>query len=216
MKKQKEQFAKIAKMVKTMTIELGAKVIVLSLKDTSSKYPSDLVGAEGIVKELFKDRVGISIPGYDNCMSEKNYFWFPKENVKEKKGNIEMEKNVKVYVLAEVNDIDDTSIGVAYEELNENDIVVCDYDYHNGKLSVRKVVRLFDGPTIHRIDCKILGVADCRTYFERKERMARRAELKKQMIEQAKKYQEEEYWRVISETDPAMKALYEEFKKLGD
>lgn len=36
------------------------------------------------------------------------------------------------------------------------------------------------------------------------------------MIAQAKKYQEEEYWRVISESDPAMKALYDEFKELED
>lgn len=197
----------------------GCEVYVLSLNGASSKYPSDLVGVEGTVEETCHAsdglRVGVTIPGRTNPMSDKNYFWFPAQNLKEKNGNIKMEKNMKVYVLAEVNDITDKTLGVSYEELHEGDIVVCDYKYRNGKLSVRKVVRLYDddGSTI---DCEILGVADCSAYFEHKERAARRAELKKKMIEQAKKYKEQEYWRLISETDPVMKAMYEEFKELDD
>lgn len=197
----------------------GCEVYVLSVNGTSSKYPSDLVGLEGIVEETCYTteglRVAITIPERTNSMSAKNYFWFPAQNLKEKKGNIEMEKNVKVYVLAEVNNINDTTLGVSYEELHEGDIVVCDYKYRNGKLSVRKVVRLYDDD-VSSLDCEILGIADCSAYFEHKEKAARRAELKKKMIEQAKKYQEQEYWRLISETDPVMKAMYEEFKELDN
>ena len=197
----------------------GCEVIVLSLNGASSRYSSDLVGLEGTVEETCDvpsgKRVGIRIPKRTNSMSEKNYFWFPIENLKVKEGNIKMEKNAKVYVLAEVNNINDTTLGVSYEELHEGDIVVCNYQYRNGKLSVRKVVRLYD-ENVSSLDCEILGVADCSAYFERKERAARRAELKKKMIEQAKKYQEQEYWRLISETDPVMKAMYDEFKELDN
>lgn len=197
----------------------GCKVYILSLHGASSKYPSDLVGLEGTVEESCNAsdglRVGVTIPGWTNSMSVKNYFWFPAQNLKESEGNIKMEKNVKVYVLAEVNDITNETLGGSYEELHEGDIVVCDYKYRNGKFSVRKVVRL-DYDDVSNLDCEILGVANCSAYFERKERAARRAELKKKMIEQAKKYQEQEYWRLISETDPVMKAMYEEFKELDD
>ena len=196
----------------------GCEVIVLSLNGASSRYSSDLVGLEGTVEETCDapsgKRVGIRIPKHTNSMSEKNYFWFPVENLEVKKGNIEMEKNAKVYVLAEVNNINDNTLGVYQDgELKEGDMVVCDYKYKNGKLSVRKVVRLYMDD-LHRVDAEILGVADISAYVARKEKAARRVELKKQMIEQAKKYQEEEYWRVISETDPTMMALYEEFKNL--
>ena len=107
------------------------------------------------------------------------------------------------------------TVGVYYGELKAGDLVVCDYS--NGALSVR-VVEISDRETecVGVVDCEIMGACDITEYLDHKTKRERRAELKKQMIAQAKKYQEEEYWRVISESDPAMKALYEEFKELED
>ena len=107
------------------------------------------------------------------------------------------------------------TVCVYYCDLKSGDLVVCDYGYGNNALSARYVEdNDVDPVNITAVDGAILGVCDTTRYFEYKNKMRRREELKKEMIEQAKKYQEEEYWRLLGETNPAMKALYDEFKAL--
>lgn len=163
----------------------------------------------------------IRISGKVNPGSEKGLFWLSpeslelfdeKENVM--KNNFVVGKDAKVVLLANPANCDDTSLGVYHGDINMGDIVVCNYGYSNGALSVRQVVAVDYAQ--QRVDCEIMGICDVTAYLERKAKAARRAELKDQMIAQAKKFQEEEYWRLLSESDPAMKALYEEFKKLED
>lgn len=158
-----------------------------------------------------------------NPGSEKGLFWISPECLKlfDEKEYKTMNKNeygkdAKFAILADLTKPNNVgTIGVYYGELKPNDLVVCNYNYNNGKMSVRLVEVVDKEPeTISNVDCEIVGVCDAKAYYDRKRKAERRAELKKQMIAQAKKYQEEEYWRVISESDPAMKALYEEFKKL--
>lgn len=164
----------------------------------------------------------IRISGKVNPGSEKGLFWLSPESLelfdekehKIMKNNFTVEKDAKVVLLANPVNCDDTSLGVYHGDINIGDIVVCNYGYSNGALSVRQVVAVDYAQ--QRVDCEIMGICDVTAYLERKAKAARRAELKDQMIAQAKKFQEEEYWRLLSESDPAMKALYEEFKKLED
>ena len=64
------------------------------------------------------------------------------------------------------------------------------------------------------VECEIMGVCDISDYLERQHKRERCAELKKQMTERAKKYQEEEFWRHIAGSDPAMAELFKEFEEL--
>lgn len=177
-------------------------------------------GAPCIVKAF-----AIRISGKTNLGSEKGLFWLAPEclelfNEKEYKT---VNKNVygkdaKFAILANpAKSNEPGTVGVYYGELKTGDLVVCDYGYGDVALSVR-IVEISDREPecVGVVDCEIMGACDIGEYLDHKAKRERRAELKKQMVVQAKKYQEEEYWRVISESDPAMKVLYEEFKKLED
>ena len=167
----------------------------------------------------------IKISGKINPGSEKGLFWISPECLElfDEKEYRTMNKNVygkdaKFAILANPAKPNEAgTVGVYYGELKAGDLVVCDYDYTNKALSVR-IVEISDRERecIGCVDCEIMGVCNITEYLDHKTKRERRAELKKQMVAQAKKYQEEEYWRVISESDPTMKALYEEFKELED
>lgn len=208
--------------------ELGTEVVIISLDRCSSRYSSVMIGKTGTITDYYqvgeKNLRGIQIPGMYNENSSTGSYWFPIENLKlkttkEKTMNIKtFGKDAKFAILVNpAKPHDDGTVGVYYCDLKPGDLVVCDYGYGNGALSAR-IVEISDREPecVGVVDCEIMGVCDVTEYLDRKTKMERRAELKKQMIVQAKKYQEEEYWRVISESDPAMKALYEEFKELED
>lgn len=208
--------------------ELGTEVVIISLDRCSSRYSSVMIGKTDTITDYYqvgeKNLRGIQIPGMYNENSSTGSYWFPIENLKlkttkEKTMNIKtFGKDAKFAILVNpAKPHDDGTVGVYYCDLKPGDLVVCDYGYGNGALSAR-IVEISDREPecVGVVDCEIMGVCDVTEYLDRKTKMERRAELKKQMIVQAKKYQEEEYWRVISESDPAMKALYEEFKELED
>lgn len=167
----------------------------------------------------------IRISGKVNPGSEKGLFWVSPECLElfDKKEYKTMNKNVygkdaKFAILTNpAKSNEPGTVGVYYGELKAGDLVVCNYGYGNGALSVR-VVEISDREPecVGVVDCEIMGACDITEYLDHKTKRERRAELKKQMIAQAKRFQEEEYWRLLSESDPAMKTLYEEFKELED
>lgn len=208
--------------------ELGTEVVIISLDKCSSRYSSVMIGKVGTITDYYqvgdKNLRGLQIPGMYNENSSTGAYWFPIENLKikttkEKTMNIKtFGKDAKFAILANpAKPNEPGTVGVYYGELKANDLVVCDYGYGNGALSVR-IVEISDREPecVGVVDCEIMGACDITEYLDHKTKRERRTELKKQMIAQAKKYQEEEYWRVISKSDPAMKALYEEFKELED
>lgn len=193
----------------------------------------DLIGDTGRI-ENYRSSTGspcevkafaIRVFNKENPGSEKGLFWISPDclellNEKEYKtmNKNAYGKDAKFAILANpAKSNEPGTVGVYYGELEAGDLVVCDYGYGNNALSVRTVeISNREPECVGIVDCEIMGVCDVTEYLDRKIKMKRRAELKKQMIAQAKKYQEEEYWRVISESDPMMKALYDEFKGLED
>lgn len=111
----------------------------------------------------------------------------------------------------------DIIFGIYYGELKPGDLVVCNHYYSDNMLSVR-VVKVSDAApeTDVIIECEIMGVCDVTEYRSRKDKMEHYAELKRQIVAQAEKYQQEEYWPVLSEFDPTIKALYEELRTPED
>lgn len=207
--------------------EVGSEVIITSLNHCSTRYdPRELVGKTGRIVDYYtvgdKDLRGVLIDGAYNEASSTGVYWFPVKNLKLKFTEEIMlitnfGKDAKFASLSHPGKPNCSDIGVYYGELNSNEIVVCDYGYDNHALSVRYVNCVdLDRKTLQVVDCEIMGVCDATNYFERKAKEARRKELKKKMVAQAKKYQEEAYWKTLAESDPTMKELYEEFKKLED
>lgn len=125
-------------------------------------------------------------------------------------------ENYKFATVARTTDGEPYAVCAYQGELNECDLVVCDFGYANGALSVRVVITT-DIPrdVVENVDGEIMGVADVSAYHARKEKEEKRIALKKKMTEQAKRYQEESFWRMIAETDPEMKKLYDEFMELS-
>ena len=207
--------------------ELGTEVVIVSVDKCSSRYSSAMIGKVGTITDYYqvgnKNLRGLQIPGMYNENSSTGAYWFPTENLQlkteEKTMNINtFGKDAKFAILTNpAKPKEPGTVGVYYGELKVGDIVVCDYGYGSGALSAR-VVEISDREpeTVGVVDCEIMGVCDVKLYLDHKTKRERRAELKKQMIAQAKRFQEEEYWRLLSEVNPAMKALYDEFKELED
>lgn len=208
------------------------KIVWCTIK---SYIPYNLVGRIGKIVDyrtssynpLKVTHYAVRIDGLENQRSARGLFWLEPECLEENNFNNEKEKenmninnfdkDAKFAILRNTakNCGNGGDVGAYYGELKPGDIVVCDYGYDDGALSVR-VVELIDQPreTLIGVDCEIISVCDTSEYISRKEKKLRYAELKTQMIERAKKYHEEEYWRLIAELDPTMKALYDEFKSL--
>lgn len=209
-----------------MDFEIGTSVKIISVPDKYKKYLAELMNASGTIEDIYfnPDRsypYAIMIEGLINPASSTGCFWMNETNFKELK-NEEENDNMNKYnngdykfcTVVSFDDNERVSVCAYLGEVKEGDMVICDFGYSNGALSARKVAELFDCgvTTVHG---EILGVADCTKYFEYKAREKARAELKKKMAEQAKRYQEESFWRMIAETDPEMKKLYDAFMELS-
>lgn len=210
-----------------MDFEIGTSVKITSVPDKYQKFLAQLQNASGTIEDIYlgPDRLypyAIMVEGVINPASSNGWFWLNETNFNEEKENDNMNKFLtnKDYKFATV--VRTASDGEPYDvcayqgELKEGDIVVCDFGYKKGALSVRIVVTT-DVPRdiVNNVDGEILGVADVSAYRARKEKEEKRNELKKKMTEQAKRYQEESFWRMIAETDPEMKKLYDEFTELS-
>ena len=100
-------------------------------------------------------------------------------------------------------------------ELNPDDLVVVDYHYGSGALSVRKVLqRNVDPVMITSVAGDIMGVADCTLYFAEQARQEKVANLRKQMKERAAKFQEEQFFRMIAKEDAEMQAMLDDLARL--
>ena len=183
-----------------------------------------LPGKSGKITSMARDdggiaRVAVKIPGIVNPGSGTGVFWFEPDDIKIiDKGANKMskliDKDAKVCQLVHCA-TGECSYGIYYDKIKPGDYVIADYHYYNGNLSVRIVNEIDLDVSVDAANCEVLGVADVCTHVKRKEVAERRAELKKLMGERMRKFQEEQYWLIVSELDPEMASLYEEFKKLG-
>ena len=213
-----------------MDFEIGTSVKIISVPDKYEKYLAELMNASGTIEDIYFGSgrhypYAIMIEGLINPASSNGWFWMNETNFNELKNeeeNNNMNKfltnmNYKFAGVARVPANGEPYDICAYQgELKERDLVVCDFGYKTGALSVRRVVKtdvLRDA--IDNVDGEIIGVVDVSAYRARKEKEEKRIALKKKMTEQAKRYQEESFWRMIAETDPEMKKLYDEFMELS-
>lgn len=209
-----------------MDFEIGTSVKIISVPYKYEKYLAQLMNASGTIEDIYvgpdqEYPYAIMVEGAINPASSTGCFWLNETNFNKGENN-NMNKfltneNYKFAGVARLPANGEPYDVCAYQgELNEGDLVVCDFGYKTGALSVRVVIAT-DIPrdAVENVDGEILGVADTSAYRARKEKEKKRNELKKKMTEQAKRYQEESFWRMIAETDPEMKKLYDEFMELS-
>ena len=213
-----------------MDFEIGAMVKITSVPDKYEKFLAQLMNASGSIEDIYfgpgqEYPYAIMIEGVINPASTKGWFWLNETNFNEFKNeeeNNNMNKfltneNYKFAAVARTVTSGEPYEICAYQgKLDEGDIVVCDFNYTKKALSARFVVKTDISRDIaDKVEGEILGVADVSAYRARKEKEEKRNELKKKMTKQAQRYQEESFWRMIAETDPEMKKLYDEFTELG-
>ncbi len=201
------------------------KIIHNSVKSYSNY---DIVGEIGTIITTRTDTgypvelnaLAIKIPGKHNMRSEKGLFWLKPTDLVILEGETTMYNKLEINEEAKICIVEnlvtqDTNFGAYYGNLKEGDLVVCDFNYNNGKVSVRRVIEVeVTKESYVDVVCEILGKVDTTDYDLVKTKAKKRKELKEQMIQRAKIYQEEVYWKSLADMDPVMKDLYEEFKKL--
>lgn len=210
-----------------MSIKEGDLIRVLSVPPKYKEFRYKVFNCEGVIVDTHyasKGSIGIKIDGVENDKSEKGIFWLSKNEItkiKEKENktmniNDYLKKNYNFYITVKPGNKDKTEVQIYTGELNIGDYVICNNNYSDGALSVRIVKEALDKDELINISItgEIMGVADVSKYFERKDKEKKAAELKKKMIERAKKYQEESFWRMIANEDAEMAELLKDYDLL--
>lgn len=203
------------------------------INNVPAKYKHlPLQNAIGVIKEITPSAeagvlIGVFIEGQYNPSSSKNLFWFTKNNItiiNDKGEDLTMtiasyNKNYKFcYTMKPGNNSGALELHAYQGELHDGNYVICDNNYGNGALSVRIVVKSFVPREELETCCtdgEVMGVADIDAYVLRKENEKKAAELKKKMMERAKAYQEEAFWRMMAKEDPQMAELLAQFEEVN-
>ena len=206
-------------------------VRITKVPEKYKRLLADLDEVTGIIKEVTKGAdgvvsVGVYIPNQHNPASSKNLFWFTKKDITliNKEGeqitmNIShySNKNYKFCYTTKLNS-GVTELHAYQGDLKEGDYVICNNNYSNGALSVRIVIKANvprEELETYDVDGEIMGVADVSAYFTRKENEKKAAELKKKMMERAKAYQEEAFWKMMAKEDQQMAELLAEYEEVN-
>ena len=208
-------------------------VTIVQIPHKYDRYRKDMLNKIGIIKEATKDAegdifVGVYIDGLRNPASAKNLFWFKKGEIKlvnDEGEEIKMtvnsyaNKNYKFcYTSKPGNNSGAMELHAYQGEVKDCDYVICNNNYGNGALSVRIVLKtnvLREELETYNVDGEIMGVADVEAYFVRKDNEKKAAELKKKMMERAKAYQEEAFWKMMAKEDPQMAELLAEYEEVN-
>lgn len=105
---------------------------------------------------------------------------------------------------------------VSFEPLNEGDVVVVDTQYGFQLATVTgtasKIPSNVPKGRMKEVVCKV----DFSSYNERKEKAERVKQLKAEMDKRVEKLKEDAVYEMMAEKDPALKALFDEFKALQE
>lgn len=208
----------------------GTRVRIKSNWKYPAHFAGELVGCEATIETNRPDldELGIIVDDRYNPRSSTGAFWFAKEclevikpnntNNKESKNMKKVDQYSKQYNFALVgkpDDIEKTEYVSYLGDVKLDDLVIVDYHYGNGALSVRKVLgRYVDPVMIDKVSGDIMGVADCRLYFAEQERQEKMAKLTKQMKKRAEQFKEEQFFRIIAQEDVEMQAMLDELAAL--
>ena len=199
---------------------LVGMVVEVTNVSVKSYNSYNLIGLQGTIESvhttcsylIYATRVAIKIDGKYNKKSEKGLFWLKPADLKiviKKEHNMENAK----YCVVKDDSKNTTDIVAYYGEVVIGDLVICDYGYGNGKLSVRRVVDLILCEK-RRCDGVIIGVADCSAYRKHCKYCEKKQELESAMEKAAKSVEKAIYYKYLSENDKDFAKIYKEYEEL--
>ena len=206
-------------------MQKGDKVKIESI--STKRYLKLLeIGMTATVVDVRNDiasnyRVAIEVPGISNPGSSKGLFWFMQKELKVIK-NIK-ENNMEKAKFCIVKDFNKniTDVAIYFGKVEIGQMVVCNYYYGNGKLSVRRVVDVInDGrvtPSQYELSDEfttVIGTVDDSAYKKHCEDYNRKCELERQMKCLAKAVENKMYFKFLSENDEEFAKLYKEYEDL--
>lgn len=161
-------------------------------------------------------RVAIEVPGIRNPGSSKGLFWFMQKELKVIKNIKEnnMEK-AKFCIVKDFNK-DSKDVAIYHGKVEIGQMVVCDYHYGNGKLSVRRVVEVINDERVtpSEYETIVIGTVDDSAYKKHCDDYNRMRELERQMESLAKAVESKMYFKFLSENDEEFAKLYKEYEDL--
>ena len=202
-----------------MKICNGTRVKILQCRKYKMRYTGKIGTVErGQDVYPIGGRIGVRIDDYENEKSSYGLFWFEADELE----IIESEEKIIMlsgYRLAGVSFVDGTNQSTVYtyalydEEIAVDDMVVVKTAHHG--FAIAKVITLDEGRLGKvRYDREIICKVDMSAYECRKERAIRAAAIKQEMDAKVKELQSQAIYEMLSEKDPALKALFDEYKTL--
>jgi hypothetical protein len=182
----------------------------------------DLVGAVGVIAQIFNENFAVAFDDVTNHRSQYGYFYFESNQLKKltKGDNETMDNNVKIdgnYRVAHVKFIEGTNTQQTYayacydDSICEGDICVVKSANHGfGIATVMDIIPKTDREMTREIVCK----ADFTAYNNRVENRKQRAKIKDEMAKRAESLREVSLFEMLAKTDPEMKAMLDAYKEL--
>lgn len=197
---------------------IGSIVKIKKCRQYKNKYQYQI----GEVKRTYKEMLGVALENHTNPSSSYGLFWFRTAQVEVIADDMtESEDKFMIdgYKVAGVSFLNGTNESTVYvyalydDNITVNDTVVVKTGHHG--FAVAKVVTLDDTKLGKvRYDREIVCKVDMTTYEERKKKEERAAKLKQAMDAKVKELQSQAIYEMLSEKDPTLKAMLDEYKTL--
>lgn len=199
-----------------MPTKIGDRVRIKN----SDQYQDGLTGLLGTVERIYKgNRVGVNIDGCQNDGSKYGVFWLYEIQLEiieseEKSMLLPNYTPVAVQFLDRQNH-DGRYIYACYDpEIAEYDMVVVRTGHHGFALAQVFEVAPANAEPV-KYDREIVARVNCDAYYARQEKAGKLAKLKATMDEKVQALQQVAVYEQLSEKDPELKSMLEEFKALN-
>lgn len=185
------------------------------------KYKGVHKGEIGEVFRTYKEMYGVKFEELKNPNSSYGVFWFKasqiqlitEKTMESEDDFIMMENYKRVGVSFPERDTAVYVYALYQDDVEVGDTVVVNTGHHG--LAVAKIATLDDSKLGKvRYNREVVCKIDLTAYEERKQRMTRAAELKQAMDAKVKEMQNQAIYEMLAEKDPALKAMFNEYKTL--
>lgn len=196
---------------------IGSTVKVKNCRQYKGIYKGDI----GEVTRTYKEMYGVKFEELTNPNSSYGVFWFrasqiqfiTEKTIEREDDFIMMENYKRVGVSFLERDTGVYVYALYQDDVEVGDTVVVNTGHHG--LAVAKIVTLDDSKLGKvRYNREVVCKVDLTAYEERKQRVARAAELKQAMDAKVKEMQNQAIYEMMSEKDPALKVMLDEYKTL--
>lgn len=196
-----------------MEVSINARVTILPYASYKGKYTSEA----GTVMRVYENTVGVKLDNFTNKSSQYGVFWFKPSEIQITESEDYIMQDDFIVVGVQFLDAGDNGKKYMYAlydtTIQVGNTVVVKTGHHG--LSLAKVVSLEDGRQAE-VQCgrEVICKVDMTAYEERREKARKLAELKRKMDVKVQQLQQTAIYELLSEKDPELAALLNEFKTI--